>query len=132
MPSPRLVLTTLLLLASSLLSPLPAQTALVDSTALRLAQGKRLFEAKGLCFSCHGALGEGVLGPNTRLDGLKVWLHSKGTRPEIVALIKAGIEAAKAQNGTAMPPRGGSRLTDAEVELVAAYVVVVHQRKPTP
>jgi mono/diheme cytochrome c family protein len=131
-PSPRLALTALLLLISGVLCPLLAQAAPADSAALRIARGKRLFEAKGLCFSCHGALGEGVLGPNTRLDGLKVWLHSKGTHPEIVALIKTGIEATKAQNGTAMPPRGGSRLTDAEVELVAAYVVVLHQHKPTP
>lgn len=116
-------------------TPLAAQTALPasgDSTELRLSLGKKLFEGKGLCFSCHGTQGEGILGPTTRLAAGKVWIHVKGQQPEIAALIRTGIESEKSQSGTAMPARGGARLTDAEVELVAAYVVELHKRTPTP
>jgi mono/diheme cytochrome c family protein len=120
-----------LLLAVVATAPLGAQASAVDSTVVQLAKGKKLFEAKGLCFTCHGLQGEGVLGPTTRLAAGKAWLHTKGTLPEIVALIKAGVEANKSMSGAAMPPRGGSRLTDAEVQLVAAYVLDLHKRTPT-
>ena len=131
MPNHRRAPAALLILALAAVRPSSAQATPADSTALRLAQGKRLFEGKGLCFSCHGTQGEGVLGPTTRLAEGKVWLHTKGTLPEIVALIKQGIESEKSQSGTAMPSRGGSRMTDAEVELVAAYIIELHSRTPT-
>lgn len=111
-------------------APLAAQTVPDDSAAARLAQGKKLFEGKGLCYSCHGPQGEGLLGPATRLAAGKTWIHTKGTQPEIAALIKSGVDADKSQSGQAMPARGGSRLTDAEVELVAAYVLELHKRTP--
>ncbi|MEP6591524.1 MAG: cytochrome c [Gemmatimonadota bacterium] len=101
-----------------------------DSAAARLALGKRLFESKGLCFSCHGKDGEGMLGPTTRLTAGKSWIHTKGSLSEIAQLVKSGIESEKSQSGTAMPPRGGSRLSDAEVDLVAAYVLELHRRTP--
>lgn len=116
--------TALLLLAAA---PLAAQGG-ADSTAARLAAGKRIFEGKGLCWSCHGKAGEGALGPTTALVG-KAWLHSKGTLPEIVALVKSGLDAEKTKVGSAMPPKGGSRITDAEVEQVAAYVLSLRERK---
>lgn len=123
----RLALSVALFSALSLPAKSFAQQP-ADSSAARLVQGKRLFESKGLCFSCHGKDGEGILGPTTKLAAGKVWLHSKGTLPEIVQLIKSGVESEKSQIGTAMPPRGGSRLTDAEVELVAGYVLELHRR----
>ena len=133
MPRLPLARAVLLLLLTVIARPLCAQAAVtpVDSAALRLAKGKRLFEGKGLCFTCHGIQGEGILGPSTRLAAGKAWLHSQGTLPAIVAQIKAGVESNKSTIGAAMPPRGGSRLTDAEVELVAAYVLELHKRTPT-
>jgi len=124
-------LAALLLLGLAATSPVAAQGAPTDSSALRLAQGKRLFEGKGLCFSCHGVQGEGMLGPTTRLSEGKIWLHTKGTLWEIAAVIKSGIESDKSRSGTVMPPRGGSRITDAEAELLAAYVLELHKRTPS-
>ncbi|MEO5800589.1 MAG: c-type cytochrome [Gemmatimonadales bacterium] len=130
--APLALLTLGLLAAPRLGAQAQSQPTPADSAALRLAQGKRIFEGKGLCFSCHGPQGEGMLGPTTRLAAGKVWLHVKGgTQAEIVTLVRAGIESEKSQSGTAMPSRGGARLTDAEVELVAAYVVELHKRTPT-
>lgn len=122
-----------LALVLAAVAPLVAQSAPVDSAAVRLAQGKKLFEGKGLCFSCHGAQGEGMLGPTTRLAAGKEWIHlKKGTEAEIAALVRQGLESDKTQNGAAMPSRGGSRMTDAEVELVAAYVQELHKQSPKP
>lgn len=93
-----------------------------------LARGKKLFESKGLCFTCHGQGGEGLLGPTTRLAGRPL-VHTKPTVADISALIRAGIPATSSTSGQVMPPRGGSRLTDAEVELVATYVKDLNGRK---
>ncbi len=116
----------LLLLAPAL--PLTAQQAATDSTAAQLAKGKSLYEGKGLCATCHGTKGEGVLGPTLALHGGKGWLHTKGTLPEVIALITAGVPIEQAKGTTAMPPKGGSRLTEAEIALVARYVLELHSR----
>ncbi len=116
----------LLLLAPTL--PLAAQQAAADTLAVQLAKGKSLYEGKGLCATCHGTKGEGVLGPTLALHGGKGWLHTKGTLPEVVALITAGVPIERAKGSTAMPPKGGSRLTDAEIDLVARYVLELHRR----
>jgi mono/diheme cytochrome c family protein len=112
----------LLLLTTAL--PLCAQAQAPDSTGAVLARGKRLFEGRGLCFSCHGKAGEGVLGPTTALAEGK-WIHTKGERANIIALIKTGVDATQSKSGIVMPPRGGSRLSDAEVEAVASYVITL-------
>lgn len=91
----------------------------VDSA--QVALGKKLFESKGLCFSCHGKGGEGLLGPTTKLAGRK-FTHTDGSVGALVALIKAGIAAEQSTSKQVMPPKGGSRLTDPEVEAVARYV----------
>lgn len=117
-----------LLLASLLVRPLVAQSA-ADSAAERLARGKQLFEGKGLCFSCHGKNGEGVLAPETRLAG-RPFTDTKEILSNVVTLIKAGVDSVHSASGKTMPPRGGSRLTDAEVDLVAAYVLELRKRIP--
>jgi mono/diheme cytochrome c family protein len=118
-----------LMLLLTVLLPATAVAQDADSTAAQLALGKRTFEGRGLCWSCHGKAGEGALGPSTSLADGK-WLHSKGSREEIVAIIKAGIDASKTRLGAAMPARGGSRISDREVEAVASYVVELAKQKP--
>lgn len=106
---------------------LSAQQSDVPADSARVAQGKRLFEGKGLCFSCHGKSGEGLLGPSTKLVD-RALIHTKATPAELIALIKSGIDESRSKSGHVMPPRGGSRLSDAEVSLVAAYVVELNGR----
>ena len=89
-----------------------------------------MFESKGLCFSCHGKSGEGLLGPTTKLSGRK-FTHTKGSVAELVALIKEGIAVDQSTSKQVMPARGGSRLTDPEVEAVAAYVKHLNADPPT-
>lgn len=99
----------------------------VDST--QLALGRKLFESKGLCFSCHGKKGEGLLGPSTKLAGRK-FTHTKGSVAELVALIKSGITADQSVSKQVMPARGGSRVTDHEVLALAAYVRHINSASP--
>lgn len=97
----------------------------------QLALGQKLFESKGLCFSCHGKSGEGLLGPATKLAGRK-FTHTTGSIEELVVLIQSGITADQSASKQVMPPRGGSRLTDAEVEAVAAYVKRLNAKSAIP
>jgi mono/diheme cytochrome c family protein len=101
--------------------------ARADSATERAALGRKLFEGKGLCFSCHGKDGEGVIAPSTRLAG-RALVHTKATVAELTALIKAGVDSAHSTSGQVMPARGGSRLTDAEVDAVAWYVLELQKR----
>ncbi len=120
------------LLPALLLSPrmATAQAAVPDSATV--AAGKRIFEGRGVCFSCHGMNGEGMLGPTTVLNAAKTkWLHHDGTLEGIIALIKTGVDAEHSVSGQVMAPRAGVRLTDAQVAQVAAYVLTLHRRKPS-
>ena len=101
-----------------------------DSTVARSARGRSLFEGKGLCFSCHGKNGEGLLGPSTRLASRPVG-HTRPSVADVAALIKSAVDSAHSISGQLMPARGGSRLNDAEVEAVATYVLELEKgRKP--
>ncbi len=93
-------------------------------TPQMVAEGRKLFEGRGLCSACHGAKATGLLGPNlTDAD----WWHSDGSYEAIVAQIRSGVPAGAARTGVPMPPRGGSSLSDSEVRAVAAYV---HSLRP--
>lgn len=126
MPGARTLLALVMMWSAA--ASLTAQQHSVASDSARVAQGKRLFEGKGLCFSCHGKMGEGLLGPTTKLVD-RTFAHTDGTATALIALIKSGIEPTKSKSGHIMPPRGGSRLTDAEVAMVAAYVAELNRKR---
>ena len=127
----RLLPALLLLGAAPLAAQIPSDSVKIsaDSAKGLAAKGKVLFEGKGLCVTCHGKDGEGLLGPTTRLTGDKGWIHMGGSLPELIALITSGVSDEDSKSGAMMPPKGGSRLTEAEVEQVAYYVQALHRRK---
>ena len=88
-------------------------------TPAAIAQGDSIFHKDGLCYACHGTNAEGAVGPN--LTDAE-WLHGDGSYDFIVATVTSGIPAEKAKKGIAMPPKGGSSITDDQVKAVAAYV----------
>jgi mono/diheme cytochrome c family protein len=95
-------------------------TALPEGvTPAMVAEGATIFRGPGMCFVCHGAAGTGGIGPNLTDSN---WIHSKGTYPEIVQQITTGVTAKLSKSGVAMPPKGGSAISDAQVKAVAAYV----------
>jgi cbb3-type cytochrome c oxidase subunit III len=114
---------------AAILAPtaLGAQTLPEGVTPPMIETGAKLFRGQGLCAACHGPDGKGVVGPNLT-DTL--WLHGTGGYEEIIRLITDGVPQDRAKSGTMMPPRGGSRLSDAEVKAVAAYVWSLSRRSP--
>ena len=88
-------------------------------TAAAIAQGDSVFHKDGLCYACHGSNAQGAVGPN--LTDAE-WLHGDGSYDMIVATVTSGVPADKAKKGIAMPPKGGSSITEDQVKAVAAYV----------
>jgi cytochrome c551/c552 len=82
-------------------------------------QGRAIFEGKGNCWTCHGRDAKGSpLGPNLT-DG--EWLNMDGSPDSIRIVIQTGVAKPK-RYPAPMPPLGGVKLRQAEVEAVAAYV----------
>ena len=88
-----------------------AAAALVaSSTQVFAADGASLY--KTACFACHDA---GIAGA-PKLGDKKLWAPRIATG--IDAMVKVVITGK-----TAMPPRGGTQLTDAEIKSVVEYMV---------
>jgi mono/diheme cytochrome c family protein len=88
-------------------------------TPARIDAGAKLYQGPGMCFACHGPDAKGTVGPNLTDT---VWIHNKGTFPEIVQQIVAGVPLNQSKSGVMMPPKGGGQLNDEQVNAVAAYV----------
>jgi len=98
-------------------TPAPAPAA---PTALSADQqhGQQLFRSS-TCAACHGQDAKGTpLGPD--LTSGK-WLWGDGSVAAIADTITKGVPAPK-QFRSPMPPKGGSQLSDADVQAVAAYI----------
>lgn len=76
-----------------------------------LALGESQYTSK--CASCHGAQLQGLIGPNL---ADKFWLHGKGSRMDIVKVIRDGV----AEKG--MPPWGPVMKKD-EIYAVSAFIL---------
>jgi cbb3-type cytochrome c oxidase subunit III len=102
-------------------APAAAQAKLpAGVTPAMITKGKTIFTSTGLCFACHGMDAKGMVGPNLTDQ---TWIHGKGTYPEIVQIVTTGIPVAQTKTGKgAMPPKGGSQISDDDVKAVAAYV----------
>jgi cbb3-type cytochrome c oxidase subunit III len=114
----------LLVAALALLGASPAvaqekAAAPAGVTPAAIAQGDSIFHKDGMCYACHGSNAQGAVGPN--LTDAE-WLHGDGSYDMIVATVTSGVPADKAKKGIAMPPKGGSSITDEQVKAVAAYV----------
>ena len=115
----------LLVVAATCLGAAPATAQAAAAlpagvTPAMITKGKTIFTSTGLCFACHGMDAKGTVGPNLT-DG--TWVHGKGTYPEIVQIVTTGIPVAQTKLGKgAMPPLGGSQISEDDVKAVAAYV----------
>jgi len=91
--------------------------ALSDETSL--ARGKTLYGA--ICFACHGAAGEGTIGPNLT-DNFSV--HGCDLESVIVST-KIGFPE------LGMPPYGGGKvLNDEELHLLGSYILSLGGTNP--
>ena len=83
----------------------------------RIKQGETVFNSK--CFSCHGAHGQGGIGPNLTDD---YWIH--GGRPtEIAATITNGVL------DKGMPP-WGALLKEEEIHSLVAFIHSIRGSNP--
>ena len=100
--------------------PVPIPDSLPPGvTAEMVERGRRVFAGEGLCINCHGPQAGGHLGPD--LTDAE-WWHAEGSYLAIVRQILVGVPAAQSISGTVMQPRGGSNISDEDVQAVAAYV----------
>lgn len=105
-------------------APAPAEAA-VDMdlpegvTAAMVAEGQAVFMGAGICFTCHmeGGVG-GPLAPDLTDDE---WINIDGSYESIVRNVISGVPEPKEHPGI-MLPRGGTAITDDQVNAVAAYV----------
>jgi glucose/arabinose dehydrogenase/mono/diheme cytochrome c family protein len=92
------------------------------ATAAQVALGARIFHGEvssGTCAGCHGSDAKGSPIGADLTSG--TWLWSDGSLAGITTTISAGVATPK-QHAGAMPPMGGSPLSGADVQAVAAYV----------
>ena len=81
--------------------------------------GRKVFEGKGLCHACHGRDATGTpLAPDLTDSE---WLNIDGSLAAIIALVRTGVPK-PLRHPAPMPPMGGARLSNTEIEAVAAYV----------
>jgi glucose/arabinose dehydrogenase/mono/diheme cytochrome c family protein len=100
------------------------------STKDQVLLGKKIFlgeVAGATCAGCHGADAVGTpVGPSLSSG---TWLWGDGSLASITKTIAEGVPEPKSHPG-AMPPMGGTTLSDTELQAVAAYVWSVgHQKK---
>lgn len=95
-------------------------------TLAMVEEGKGIYGGAGICGSCHGAAGEGI--PNLGADLTDdEWLHIDGSYESIVQNILEGVTAQESSSGVPMPAKGGTAITDDQVNAVAAYVWTLSQ-----
>lgn len=90
-------------------------------TRAMVEEGKEIYSGAGICASCHGPDGEGVPNLGNNLNDVE-WLHIDGSYESIVQNIVNGVTAEESSSGAAMPPKGGTDISDEQVRAVAAYV----------
>lgn len=85
-----------------------------------LAEGKALFTGTAICYTCHGAAGEGSDRAPDLTD--KEWLNidAPADIDKLVALIKVGVPEPKQHPGM-MPPMG--HLSEGQLRAIATYVM---------
>jgi glucose/arabinose dehydrogenase/cytochrome c5 len=92
------------------------------ATAAQVALGNRIFHgavSNGTCAGCHGSNGRGSPIGADLTSG--TWLWSDGSLAGLTKTISEGVLKPKQHLG-AMPPMGGSPLSETDLKAVAAYV----------
>lgn len=87
-------------------------------------EGRRLFTGQGGCAACHGPQATGTgLGPDLTDD---TWLNaSEPTMAEVTRVIREGVSQ-PVQYPAPMPPMGGARLTEDQINALAVYILALN------
>jgi len=98
------------------------------SNPAQIARGDALFhgEAGGACAGCHGEDAGGSPTGANLVAGK--WLWGKGSLADLRRVIAKGVAKPKEHTG-AMPPKGGTDLSKADIDALAAYVWTISRKK---
>ena len=86
-----------------------------------IEQGKAVYGGAGICSSCHGPAGAGIPSLGANLTDAE-WLHSDGSYDGVVKTVMDGVTAQASSSGVPMPAKGGTNISDDDVNAVSAYV----------
>jgi mono/diheme cytochrome c family protein len=86
-----------------------------------IEQGKAVYGGAGICSSCHGPAGAGIPSLGADLTDAE-WLHSDGSYDGVVKTVMEGVTAQASSSGVPMPAKGGTNISDDDVNAVSAYV----------
>lgn len=89
-------------------------------TQEKIASGEKLYAETG-CQVCHGKDAKGAPGMTADLTDGEWGFVEEGTYEALLAVITDGLTAERT-GGLPMAPRGGKKLTDEQVQALAAYV----------
>ena len=102
---------------AALVGKAPGLFSVVEQKADEL--GKKIFLGKGNCATCHGQNLKGTpLAPDLTDTA---WLNIDGSLPAIQKTVKEGVAKPK-KHPAPMPPMGGAKLSEPELEAVAGFV----------
>jgi len=102
--------------APAVTTPAPAAAPAPVAASSGSADGAALFQAS--CFACHGPMAPALNAPQVGVkDNWAPRLEKVGGRDGLVTSAIAGVA------GTAMTPKGGSALSDAEIGTVVDYIL---------
>ncbi len=89
--------------------------------AAKIAMGDSLFNGRqmGACWACHGKAGKGTGVAPSLAD--KTWLNIDGSEEAIKGIIHNGVPKPKKAKAP-MAPMGGGKLTEEQIDAIAAYV----------
>ncbi|MCG3172612.1 MAG: Cbb3-type cytochrome c oxidase subunit CcoP2 [Myxococcota bacterium] len=105
-------------IAAKEFKPEEANLAAMLANPASIEEGKALYPSR--CMPCHGASGEGLVGPNLTDDH---WIHTKGTLAGIYNVIDKGVPA------KGMIP-WGTQLKPAQIGALTAYVASLRGTSP--
>lgn len=97
-------------------SPQDLQALIGDSSAI--SGGDKVYQAK--CASCHGAKGEGLIGPNLTDDH---WIHGDGKIESLVQVINAGV----LDKGM---PAWKDLIAQNDIQKIGAYLISLQGTQP--
>lgn len=98
------------------------RTAIAELGPEAVERGRSLYLGRAGCHTCHGRRGRGVAGTAGSLVD-REWTRVDGSPRSLLEIVRTGVPAARSPTGIPMPPRGGARLTEAEMRAVVAYVL---------
>jgi len=94
----------------------------------KVAEGKALFLGEAKCALCHGKTAMGVAGMTSNLTDGEWKFAEHGSYEAIVGVIANGLSKEQTGGKVPMPSKDAKKLSDEQVQALAAYVWKLNQK----